>query len=153
MSTTITTVFTNLVTFTGTLLSSHKRLNDPYSLESNPEQLLRLGWGIQVDDGVDTNRCISPEYYLGRNFTISIVRENLAKDSDPSRRELSKLELLEDLHILIAGAVSENTLYQSAVNFKYLSDGGLQEVFVNEKPYNFIQAKFFVEYSQSITGA
>ena len=136
-----------------TNLSDHFRLNDPYNIEENPEQYLRKGWGIQVDDGVDTNRCISPEYYLGRTFTLVIVRESLAKDSDPARRETSKLDLLEDLHILIAAAVTENTLYQSAVNFKYISDGGLQEVFVNDKPYNFIEANFLVEYSQSIPGA
>lgn len=149
----ITTVFNNLVTFMGTELPNHFRLNDPYTIENNPEQLLRKGWGIQIDDGVDTNRCISPEYYLGRTFTLVVVRESLAKDSDPARRETSKLDLLEDLHILIAAAVTENTLYQSAVNFKYISDSGLQEVFVNDKPYNFIQANFLVEYSQTIPGA
>ena len=149
----ITTVFNNLVTFMSTNLSDHFRLNDPYNIEENPEQYLRKGWGIQVDDGVDTNRCISPEYYLGRTFTLVVVRESLAKDSDPARRETSKLDLLEDLHILIAAAVTENTLYQSAVNFKYISDGGLQEVFVNDKPYNFIEANFLVEYSQTIPGA
>lgn len=149
----ITTVFNNLVTFMSTELSDHFRLNDPYNIEENPEQFLRKGWGIQVDDGVDTNRCISPEYYLGRTFTLVVVRESLAKDSDPARRETSKLDLLEDLHILIAAAVTENTLYESAVNFKYISDGGLQEVFVNDKPYNFIEANFLVEYSQTIPGA
>ena len=149
----ITTVFNNLVTFLETELPNHYRLNDPYTVENNPEQLCRKAWGIQIDDGVDTNRCISPEYYLGRTFTLVLVRESLAKDSDPVRRETSRLDLLEDLHILIAGAVSENTLYQSAVNFKYISDSGLQEVFVNEKPYNFIQANFLVEYSQTIPGA
>lgn len=149
----ITTVFNNLVTFMSTNLSDHFRLNDPYNIEENPEQYLRKGWGIQVDDGVDTNRCISPEYYLGRTFTLVVVRESLAKDSDPARRESSKLDLLEDLHILIAAAVTENTLYESAVNFKYISDGGLQEVFVNDKPYNFIEANFLVEYSQTIPGA
>jgi hypothetical protein len=149
----ITDVFNNLVTFVGGELSDHTRLNDPYNIEENPEMLLRKGWGIQIDDGVDTNRCLSPEYYLGRTFTIVIVRESVAKDSDPVRRELSKLDLLEDLHILIAEAVSENTLYQVAVNFKYISDGGLQEVFVQDKPYNFIEANFLVEYSQTIPGA
>lgn len=149
----ITDVFNNLVTFVGGELIDHTRLNDPYNIEENPEMLLRKGWGIQIDDGVDTNRCISPEYYLGRTFTIVIVRESVAKDSDPVRRELSKLDLLEDLHILIAEAVSENTLYQVAVNFKYISDGGLQEVFVQDKPYNFIEANFLVEYSQTIPGA
>jgi len=149
----ITDVFNNLVTFVGGELSDHTRLNDPYNIEENPEMLLRKGWGIQIDDGVDTNRCISPEYYLGRTFTIVIVRESVAKDSDPVRRELSKLDLLEDLHILIAEAVSENTLYEIAVNFKYISDGGLQEVFVQDKPYNFIEANFLVEYSQTIPGA
>lgn len=149
----ITTVFNNLVTFMSTNLYDHFRLNDPYNIEENPEQFLRKGWGIQVDDGVDTNRCISPEYYLGRTFTLVVVRESLAKDSDPARRETSKLDLLEDLHILIAAAVTENTLYESAVNFKYISDGGLQEVFVNDKPYNFIEANFLVEYSQTIPGA
>lgn len=153
MSTNISTVFSNLVTFMGTELPNHRRLNDPYNLENNPETLLRKGWGIQIDNGVDTNRCISPEYYLSRTFTLVIVREALAKDSDPIRRENLQLELLEDLHILIAEAVAENTLYQSAVNFKYVSDDGLQEVFVEDKPYNFIQAQFLVEYSQTVTGA
>jgi hypothetical protein len=153
MSTSITTVFNNLVTFMGDQLTAHKRLNDPYSLEANPEMLLRKGWGIQIDDGSDTGRCISPEYYLARNFTLIVVRETVGKDSDPARRENAMLELLEDLHILIAEAVSENTLYQSAVNFKYVSDSGVQEVFVQEKPYNFVEAVFTVEYSQNITGA
>jgi len=149
----ITDVFNNLVIFMGAQLPNHRRLNDPYSLDDNPEQLLRSGWGIQIDDGVDTNRCLSPEYYLGRTFTLIVVRESLAKDSDPIRRELSKLDLLEDLHILISEAVAENTLYQSAINFKYISDGGIQEVFVRDKPYNYIEASFLVEYSQVIPGA
>lgn len=137
----------------GTELPTHQRLNDPYNIDENPEMLLRKGWGIQIDNGADVSRCISPEYYIARTFTLVIVRECVAKDSDPSRRETSHLELLEDLHILIAEAVAENTLYQSAVNFKYVSDGGVQEVFVDDKPYNFIQAQFLVEYSQIVTGA
>lgn len=149
----ITTVFNNLVTFMGTELPNHKRLNDPYAIENNPEMLLRKGWGIRVVDGLDTKRFICPEYTLARSFGLVIVRESPSKDSDPSRRESAKLEILEDLHTLLIEAVSENTLYGIALDFKYESDGGFQEVFVNEKPYTYLAANFVVEYSQQITGA
>lgn len=153
MSSNITTVFNQMISMVGAQLSTHKRLNDPYNLEENPEMLLRKGWGVRIGPGVNSERCISPEYYLNRTFEVVIVREAVAKDSDPSRREASHLELLEDLHTILDEAVSENTLYNSAVNIKYVSDGGLDEIFVFEKPYNLIVAQFTVEYSQNVTGA
>jgi hypothetical protein len=149
----ITTIYNNLVIFMGTELSTHTRLNDPYFVENNPEMLLRKGWGIRVNDGLDTARFVCPEYTLARTFTLVIVRESPAKDSDPARRETAKLEILEDLHTLLIEAVSENTLYGVALDFKYESDGGFQEVFVNEKPYTYLASSFVVEYSQQIPGA
>lgn len=153
MSTTITDVYNNFVTVIETALPSHKRLHNPYSVEENPEMIVRKGWGLQIDDGINSNRCISPEYYLQRNFSVVITRENVAKDSDPVRRDAAKLELLEDLHLLISASVLDNTLTQVAARFQYESDTGLQEVYIQDKPYSFIQAQFLVEYSQQITGA
>jgi len=153
MSSKITTIFDNLVTFMETVLPNHARLNDPYQIENNPEMLLRKGWGIQVNDGLDTSRFVCPEYTLSRNFTLVVVRESPAKDSDPARRESAKLEILEDLHTLLVEAVSENTLYGIALDFKYSSDGGFQNVFVDNKPYTYLASIFTVEYSQQISGA
>ena len=78
MSTTITDVYNNFVTIIETALPSHKRLHNPYAVEENPEMIVRKGWGLQIDDGINSNRCISPEYYLQRNFSVVITRENVA---------------------------------------------------------------------------
>lgn len=153
MSSKITTIFNNLVTFLETQLPDHQRLNDPYNLTVNPEYQLRKAWGIVVNAGTDTARFICPEYSLSRTFSIVICREAVAKESDPARRETAKLEILEDLHKLITEAVSENTLYGVALDFKYSSDGGFQDVLVNEKPFTFLSSDFTVEYSQQIPGA
>jgi hypothetical protein len=125
-------------------------LFDPYTVENNPEQFLRKGWGIKVMPGLDTRRFVCPEYTLARTFSIILARESPAKDSDPSRRETAKLELLEDLHTLLIATVSDNTLGGIALDFKYESDGGFQDVFVNEKPYTYLESSFTIEYSQQV---
>lgn len=153
MSTKITDIFNGLVTFMGATLPSHARLNDPYVIENNPEMLVRKGWGIQVDSGTNTQRFTCPQYTLSRTFTLVVVRECPAKDSDPARRETAKLEILEDLHTLIGAALIDVTLNGLALDFKYVSDSGFQDVYVNEKPYTYLAASFSIEYFQLVPGA
>ena len=112
--------------------------------------LLRKGWGIRVEDGLNTQRIICPTYTVERTFSLVVARESPARDSDPARRESAKLEILEDLHTLITEAMGDCTLSGAAIDFKYSSDGGFQEVFVNDKPYTFLASSFLVEYSQTV---
>jgi len=148
----ITTVAAALISLVGTALPSHKRLQNPYHLEDNPEPLLKQGWGIRVDEGLNTKRQISQPYFLARTFSVVLTREALAVASDPATRETAMLGLLEDLHALISTTFTDMTLGGSGFDFRYDSDGGYQEVFSEEKPYFYIEAKFVVEYSQSVSG-
>lgn len=147
----ITDIHTALHSFLAAQLPNHRRLWMPYFMESNPEQFLRKGYGVKfAEANSEDDQICSTAYTLSRTFQVIISREHPAKDSDPARRESDMLELLEDLATLIAGSITDDTLGGVAINFQYASDGGLEFVFVENKPYAFITANFTVEYQQFI---
>lgn len=151
-TTKVTLAYRALLQCVATTLKDHKRLNDPYNLDENDGAQLRQGWGVRVDEGEPTRRCINPEYFLRRTFTVALTRECPAKDSDPERREAAAFELFEDLHLLIAKTVENITLGDTSFDFAFAGDGGIQEVFAEKKPYVALEARFTVEYHQRVGG-
>jgi hypothetical protein len=150
MSTKITAIKAALESLVTGQLTEHNRLDDPYHMDANPENLLRLGWGVKVDDGRNTKRTMCPTYTLARNFSIVVTREALGRADDAARREAAQMLLLEDLHLLMNAAAQDITLGGNCFDLSYQDDTGIQEVFIEQKPFNYIEATFSVEYFQSV---
>jgi hypothetical protein len=148
----ITEAFQNFRTLVGEALPDYRQLHDPYNLDENPEQLLRAGWGIQLDGGNPANRTLScPDYGIRRAMTVVIVHEAVAKDSDPVRRQDEELEIFEALHLVIQATRNDTNLGNAAFVLEYTGDTGRQEIFIENKPYYYTEASFDVEYHQRAT--
>lgn len=149
-ATKITTLYTALIALITATYPESRRLTDVENIEDNDAPLLRHGWGIAIGAGRNTNRNICPNYSQARKFTIVLSRECIYKDSDVARRDEAKLNLLEDAHLLFAAAVDNLTLDGAVLGMLYESDGGPQEIKLEDKPYLFLEATFDVEYIQQV---
>lgn len=152
MSTKITDIYNALVALLQETLPDHKRLTNVDEIEENDASLLRMGWGLKIGGATISQDVICPQYNLERKFQITLTREYLAKDSDVARREASKLLVLEDLHLVLAEAVSQIQLSELATSFVYEDDGGPEELTLQDKPYHMLEATFTVRYFQLVSG-
>lgn len=152
MSTKITQIHAALVELLQDTLPNHRRLTNVDEIEENDAALLRAGWGLKIGGGVVTTDVICPQYNIERKFLITLTREYLAKDSDVARRDASKVQVLEDLHLVLAAAVSDIQLGDLVTSFVYEDDGGPEELTLQEKPYHMLEATFTVRYFQLVSG-
>ena len=149
-STKISTVYAALVALLTETFPDARRLENVESLEDNPASQLKYGWGLSIGPGNNTNRNICPNYSQARKFTVILSREFLAKDGDVARRDQAKIALLEDAHLLFAAAVDSLTLDGAVLGMVYETDGGPQEIQLDDKPFLFLEATFNVEYIQQV---
>lgn len=109
MPTNHATAFPAIVSRIGTLLSSHKRLPDPYDIGQNNVQLLRLGWGLAITPAAEnTNRfaCATKSYRIRYRLAITRVMDALAQD--PTKRMVADIALVSDFETILGDAHVNN---------------------------------------------
>lgn len=149
MSTRISEIYQNLLQAIQEAFPAHKRLENVDDLELNKAPLLRLGWGLKIGPGRDSKRDLCPAYTQFRDFTVILVREGAAKDSDMVRREQAKVDLLEDLHLLRKALDPDQNLSGTAISVTYQDDGGPQDIEADGKWYVALEAQVSIEYKQT----
>lgn len=148
----ISTSYAKLVAYIQAALKDHKRLQFMDELERNPQTLLRQGWGLQIGAGSRVDRCITPQYARTQSFTLTIIRETVAKDTDVDKREAVKIWVLEDLHLVISALVGELTLEETCQSIVYSEDAGPEEIEVGGQPYVALDVTLSMEVIQQIAG-
>lgn len=138
-------------------LKEHQELEEPNDLFENAPERLQRGYGINIGPGRNTNRCIdTTRYYHERDFTILIVRDSVALDSDKETRKLKWKSLLEDLHLVLKNLSRNTTIVNGteviAFKLAYVDDSGPRDTVIKGQAYNFIELTVTVEYHELTSG-
>ena len=146
----ISTAYNALVTRLTSLLSTHKRLSNPYVLSDNNDRYLEKGWGLAVGPAVNSNREISGRVSVLREFTIPITRKFFAKEHDVSTKATTELAILEDVQIVIDDLEENVTLDSGRYLVKYVGDSGITQVRDDQEGLLAVLVNVTVEYFRSL---
>lgn len=146
MSSVISSAYDAIVTRMGIVLPSHTRISNPYSVDENPEPMLRLGWGLRVADGVNSNRMVNCQLSTDRKFVIVLTRKYYARELDVVSKASTEKDLLEDNFLVIQDFEKNTMLGAIVAKANYESDTGIQFVFNQDKPFYKIESTLSVEY-------
>jgi hypothetical protein len=147
----ISTIMDNFRARMAAVLADHKELSYPRSLFNNNELFLTKGQGCYLGPGINTQRNLSCRLSKQINMTVVITRANRGHDRDIETRILAEKNLLEDQLLIIKDIEKDSSLDSVAARVVYQSDNGIDEVFVNEKDFLFIQTNFLIEYFEDLT--
>ena len=123
----ITDNFDTIVTRVGIVLSSHKRLMNPYNLELNDDPLLKKGWGVKFGSMVNQGGVIGTQISFDRSIIVVITREAIARESDRATRSGTEKDLLNDQLLVIKDICNTINL------IGFVGDAGIEFVFGDAK--------------------
>lgn len=150
MSSIITAAHSAILARIAAILPDHQRLINPYRIESNPDPLLSLGYGILLADGRNTKRQVSHRVSIERIFKIVISRHFYGTDLDASARSTAALAIMEDQLLLIKDFESDTTLNRTVIGTEFQSDSGIQFVKTTADNFLYLESLFAVQYWESL---
>lgn len=148
----VSTVYDALVTRISTVLNTHRRLTNPYSVADNIQQVLMKGWGITWGSGENSKRFLSDINSIRRLFPVIICREFKAREFDVTSKATVEKLLFEDQRLLIQDFKNQNqlTVAQGINHVTFISDEGVQKVpFEGKDNFLFLTSIFEVEYFET----
>lgn len=145
----ITIVQTDI--FAGTKI----QLNDAITIPNNTEGALTNGWGLRIGGAANTNRNISCKFSIIRDMTIilTLKTQSASQFRTEEKYDSSKV-ILEDHFKLVKHFEQEPTLlFGKILQFNFVSDPGIQNVFVEKINQSFIKIEtlFRMEYLEDAT--
>lgn len=147
----VSSIYDAIVTRVGTVLPNHRRLPNPYQIESNTEPSLKQGWGIQIGPGNNPELLVSCQRSIDRDFVIVITRKFYGSDLNILDKASTEKDLMED-SILVINDFEKHPLIQDyAAKAIWSSDQGIQFVFVPDKPFFKIEMTMTVTYFENNT--
>jgi hypothetical protein len=149
---TLSTAYDAIITKIESVLTSHERITNPYSLEQNSEKELTLGYGFAIGPALNSKREIGcNRYFVRRDMIISVTRKQFKKQLDVSGRSSVEKSLVEDFMSLVNSFEGFRNLGSvDVVNFEYQNDGGVEFVFGEKDNYVAIRGIFNLEYYELI---
>lgn len=140
-----------LETLITTALTGYRQIPNPYEIEKTSNVILRKGFGIAFGPGTNTERMLSCQLSVDRDFSILLTREVAVTEHDAAGREAVEKSIFEDLHLLIKAIETDADLATKASRARYVSDNGLEYVGLENSRYFLIAATFAAEYFESIS--
>lgn len=128
-------------------------LLDPNDLFENPPNILARGWGVSIEQGENTERCLDDQsYYYRRLFTMVLSKDYVAMDSDPDTKRAKQKALLEDLNLLLKRLTGQNSIEDSTGTTSFIvrfeGDSGPRPITVNGQDFLFIELTVSAEYRE-----
>jgi hypothetical protein len=146
----ITTVYNAIQTTIAALFPSKYELSDPSVIDNNDTASLANGYGIDFGSALNSNRVIGCVYSIQRTINITVTRQFLGGHKSNTLLDDANKLLLEDLHLLIKEFEKNNVIGGAVANRKFISDGGIERVFGENKTFIMIRAQFQIEYSEDL---
>lgn len=144
-------VYTDFLARIEAVLPTHKRLPKPYRIEENSEQFLDQGFAIQIGPGVNTQRLLSCQVSIRREFIVILTRKFIASELSRLPKQVVELNLLEDQRLITRDLESDPTLGSTNVaNSGYVSDTGVSFVFTERENVLRLNSVFFCEYLEDL---
>lgn len=135
-----------------TVLPNHFELSNPYAPEQNSEHMLKQSWGLRGRSGNNSLRNLSCRVSIRRTIEIVLTRKYYAAEMNRAAKKQTEYDLWEDQFLIIKDIEKDPTLNNSSAvtQFGYVSDGGIEYVFSNDKPYLMIVSQFDLEYIEDL---
>lgn len=146
----VSTMFDNLKTRVAAVLTGFNELPDAYAIEGNPDLYLKKGFSIGFGAGVNSKRLQSNKMSIRREMVITISRALDATELDPSGKQTTAKQLLEDLRSVISDLELNSTLNNGQTIAGFEADQGIQSVDGEKENFLFVQGTFAVEYFESL---
>lgn len=131
------------------LFPGAERLPNPYDPSLNPEPYLAFGYGIMIGSSSES-RAMQSSVGIKRKISIIQTRSFIAVNSDPSTKEDAEKLLIEDQISLLKNLENDFNLGGLVNEVAYVSDGGIQSVFSNQKQFLKIETQFSMQYVESL---
>jgi hypothetical protein len=131
-----------------TLLSSHKRMANPYAPETNLPGVLRAGWGFAIAPGGENTQrfvCSTKSYRV--NVTLVLTRESVALRADSAAQDDADIALMGDWETVLGDAHVNNLNAPGGALVRAQTFQGIQTVFLENalSPYRVLSANFDIE--------
>ena len=125
MTTKISTIYDALVSVVGGVITTYKRIPNPYFIDENNQLLLAKGFGIGVGSGTrrDLEVC---KLAWNRIFTVVLVQQITTTDNNVNDRIDIEKAMLEDHFAIIRAIESASTLNGNDIKADVLGDSGMQ---------------------------
>lgn len=149
--TNISDIYDSLHTNVTSVLTSHTRITDPYNLDQNNDQFIRLGYGIAVLPGEKVNREICNKIWWSQPFAIPVTRKVVAREFDAVGKGTGEKNLLEDLYLLKNLFYKQDLQITGANRVNVLTDGGIEFIHTDKMSFVAMSLNIEVEYFETLT--
>jgi hypothetical protein len=147
----IKTIRQELETVIDGVISGYQKIPNPYELEKISNVILRKGYGIAFGPGTNTERMLSCQLSVDREFAVILTREVAATEHNAEGRETVEKSIFEDQYLIIKAIEKDADLLGSASRARYVSDSGLEYVGLENSRYFVLVSTFATEYFESLT--
>lgn len=147
----ISTIIDNFRTRMATILPDHKELRHVRAIEENDELFMAKGQAVAYGFGSNTNRNLSCRLSKVINVVATVTRAVRGHDRDVETRIEAEKDLLEDQLLIIKDIEKDASLDSITARIAYVSDNGIEEIFVGKGHYLMIQSNFELEYFEELT--
>lgn len=144
MSSTITTIQTQLYSILSTTFPTKSELADPYDVENNDDFMLKNGFGIEMGAASNSYEGGSANI-LTRTFTFPLTSEVFDLDRSSASRKLIEKSLFED-EITMLKALSSFNLSKEVANVEFLNDNGIVKVTTDKSNYLVLRVAVEIAY-------
>jgi hypothetical protein len=145
----ISSIHDAMITRLAAVLSSHRRLANPYQLPRNITLNLNQGYGVAMGGATGTRR-LGSYLQLAREFRVSITREVFALDEAADAHAIYHKDLLEDQLLVIKDFEINSTLNDTAIMVAYQSDSGVSFVDTDKGSIASLETTFLVTYQEDL---
>lgn len=146
----ISTIRAALETIILGVVSGYQKIPNPYELEKISNVILRQGYGIAFGPGSNTERQLSCQLSIDRDFAVILTREVAATEHDASGRETIEKSIFEDQYLIIKAIEKDSDLLATASRARYVSDNGLEYVGLENSRYFVLVSTFATEYFENL---
>lgn len=144
------TGYDQIIARVAALLPNHKRLRDSYNLEQNPDDFLKLGWGLSVGGGgvagENSKRFTGCIITTRIFYQLAITRKNFALDLKPDDKAVTDKNLLEDARIVIEDIWKNNFNITGSPIIIFSDFSGISPVKTEKNSYLHVVLNFSAEY-------
>ena len=144
----ISTAYAAIVTRLDTIYasSSYKKLVNSREIELNDTLSLARGYGFTINAGINTKATMSNHIMFSRELVVvnSIVQRGT--DRDTTIAETAEKLLLEDQFLAIQSFHGSSLV--GPIDVEYISDEGIESVFIEQKNYLFIRSIYNLLYEE-----
>jgi hypothetical protein len=147
----ITSIFDQLKTVISTELPTYKQIPNPYELEAASNVMLAKGYGLAFGAGSNTERQLSCQLSIEREFGVLLTRQMSYTEHDAANRNSLEKTIFEDQYKLIKAIEKNSSLAQLVAKVAYASDSGIEFLGLESGRYLTLFSAFTCEYFENLT--